>query len=139
MEEKSLNLTLSERAALDGYLANLCGQYGDRLERVVLFGSKARGDFAPESDLDILVVLHDGDWRLRDAVALAAFDPMIEHGVVLSPLIVDVADYLWWQEHNAPIYRNICAEGVDLWTKPRQLSSKSVWSAQKKSCVLRAS
>jgi uncharacterized protein len=125
MDEKPLNLTSSERAALDGYLTNLRRQYGDRLVRVVLFGSKARGDFDIESDLDVLVVLHDGDWRLRDAVALAAFDPMIEHGVVLSPLIVDVADYAWWQEHNAPIYRNICAEGVDLWTKPPQPSSKS--------------
>jgi hypothetical protein len=125
MDERPLNLTFSERAALDGYLVNLCQQYGDKLVRVVLFGSKARGDFETESDLDVLVVLHDGDWRLRDAVALAAFDPMIEHGVVLSPLIVDVADYAWWQEHNAPIYRNICAEGIDLWTKPLQPSSKS--------------
>lgn len=93
---------------------------------MVLFGSKARGDFDPESDLDVLVVLRDGDWRLRDAVALAAFEPMIEYGVVLSPLIVDSADYAWWQEHNTPIYRNICAEGIELWTKPPQRSSRSV-------------
>jgi uncharacterized protein len=114
VNEKSLSLTASERAALDGYLANLHRQYGDRLVRVVLFGSKARGDFDVESDLDVLVVLHDGDWHLRDAVALAVFEPMIENGVVLSPLIVDIADYAWWQKHNAPIYRNICAEGVEL-------------------------
>jgi predicted nucleotidyltransferase len=125
VNEKSLSLTASERAALDGYLANLHRQYGDRLVRVVLFGSKARGDFDVESDLDVLVVLHDGDWRLRDGVALAAFEPMIENGVVLSPLIVDIADYVWWPKHDAPIYRNICAEGVELWTKPPQLSSTS--------------
>ena len=31
--------------------------YGDRLERVILFGSQARGDATPESDVDVLVVL----------------------------------------------------------------------------------
>lgn len=36
--------------------------YGPRLERVVLFGSQARGDATPESDVDVLVVLH-GDVR----------------------------------------------------------------------------
>jgi predicted nucleotidyltransferase len=33
--------------------------YGDRLDRVVLFGSYARGDFHNESDIDYLVVLRD--------------------------------------------------------------------------------
>ena len=32
--------------------------YGPRLERLVLFGSQARGDAAPDSDVDVLVVLH---------------------------------------------------------------------------------
>lgn len=36
--------------------------YGPRLERLVLFGSQARGDAAPDSDVDVLVVLH-GDVR----------------------------------------------------------------------------
>ncbi len=31
--------------------------YGERLKRIVLFGSQARGDADPESDIDVLVVL----------------------------------------------------------------------------------
>ena len=31
--------------------------YGERLVRMVLFGSQARGDAEPESDIDVLVVL----------------------------------------------------------------------------------
>lgn len=31
--------------------------YGDRLQRLILFGSQARGDATPESDVDVLVVL----------------------------------------------------------------------------------
>ena len=99
-------------------MAGLREQHGHRLVRVVLFGSRARGEGDAESDLDVLVVVDDGDWRFRDVVALVAFEPMIEYGVVLSPLVVDQADYIWWQEHRAPIYRSISAEGVVLWTKP---------------------
>jgi len=40
------------RAALDA-------MYGDRLERVVLFGSRARGDARPDSDYDVAVFLRD--------------------------------------------------------------------------------
>lgn len=33
--------------------------YGERLERVILYGSYARGDFHAESDVDYLAVLRD--------------------------------------------------------------------------------
>ena len=35
--------------------------YGDRLERVVLFGSRARGDARPDSDYDVAVFLNEPD------------------------------------------------------------------------------
>ena len=41
---------LKFRAALDD-------AYGDRIERVVLFGSRARGDARPDSDWDVAVFL----------------------------------------------------------------------------------
>src|SRR4051795_345882 len=58
------------RAALDE-------MYGDRLERVVLFGSKARGDAGENSDYDIAVFLKDLkegdlDTRQRELDRLAA-------------------------------------------------------------------
>jgi predicted nucleotidyltransferase len=31
--------------------------YGEQLDKIVLFGSQARGDATPESDIDILIVL----------------------------------------------------------------------------------
>jgi predicted nucleotidyltransferase len=125
MSARALRLSRADQGALDAYIARLHNQYRDRLQRVVLFGSKARGDADAASDLDVLVVLDDGDWRLRDAVALLAFEPMMEHGVVLSPLVVDTNHYVWWQRHNAPIYHNIVTDGVELWTKPQAPLSKS--------------
>jgi uncharacterized protein len=40
------------------FRAALAEMYGDRLERVVLFGSRARGDAQPDSDYDVAVFLN---------------------------------------------------------------------------------
>ena len=45
--------------------------YGPALDRVVLFGSRARGDAGPESDYDVAVFLKHMDNRLAEAYRLA--------------------------------------------------------------------
>src|SRR5260370_40242802 len=52
---------------LTRFRAALAEVYGDRLERVVLFGSRARGDAHTEADYDIAVFL--GDLTGRDRAA----------------------------------------------------------------------
>lgn len=47
-----------ERQILDEVTAVLHKHYRERLSRVVLFGSRARREHQPDSDYDILVVLH---------------------------------------------------------------------------------
>lgn len=54
---RQTHLAGHERAALSALVARLHQHYGNDLRRVVLFGSKARGDFNSESDLDVLVVV----------------------------------------------------------------------------------
>jgi predicted nucleotidyltransferase len=47
-----------ENPILAKFRAALAETYGDRLERVVLFGSRARGDAQPDSDYDVAVFLN---------------------------------------------------------------------------------
>jgi predicted nucleotidyltransferase len=44
---------ISSDPILNRFRAALMNSYGDRLERAVLFGSRARGDYRPDSDYDI--------------------------------------------------------------------------------------
>lgn len=73
----------------------LDAMYGERLERVVLFGSRARGDARPDSDYDVAVFLRDiGDyWKERMRLADLRTEIMREMDVFLEaqPFAVDQA------------------------------------------------
>ncbi len=111
-------LTAQEKAALNEFVRRLRQTYGDDILLVRLFGSKVRGDSDTESDLDVLVVVRGNDrWPYWGNIVDMTSDLLLSHGVVISPLIVDDAQYMQLRHLRAPIYRNVEAEGVDLWTR----------------------
>jgi len=77
------------RAALDEI-------YGERIERVVLFGSRARGDARPDSDYDVAVFLKDLDGFGKEAGRIAEIetDILSETGVVINALPLQAGSYL---------------------------------------------
>ncbi|MBI2325484.1 MAG: nucleotidyltransferase domain-containing protein [Chloroflexi bacterium] len=68
--------------------------YGDRLRTVLLFGSWARGDAHPESDIDLLVVLDrvEDVWREHDRVDDVLYRRSLDNNTVISAIIVSAAD-----------------------------------------------
>lgn len=66
------------------------------LSRIVLFGSRARGDNEPDSDMDVLVVLDGSVSReSEEYVRFCAWELSYENGVVIFPLVVERAE---WEE-----------------------------------------
>ena len=57
-----------ERSVLDEMVRRIVQEVDPR--RIILFGSAARGDAGPDSDVDILVVMPDGAHRRRTAQVL---------------------------------------------------------------------
>ena len=52
------------------YKESLQNLYGDELVELILFGSYARGDARPDSDVDLLVVANTVDGPRRESVRL---------------------------------------------------------------------
>jgi predicted nucleotidyltransferase len=86
--------------------------YGDRIERIVLFGSRARGDAHQDSDYDIAVFLRDLTDRWREARRLAALetDILAETGAFIHAMPYRAGSY----RERTPLMYEIRREGVDL-------------------------
>jgi UTP:GlnB (protein PII) uridylyltransferase len=88
--------------------------YGDRLDQVILYGSYARGDFHPESDVDYLVVLRDNNFRQfqeADKYWDLTWDSWLQYGVWLSIRAVYIDKY---QQSDLFFFRNVRSEGITL-------------------------
>lgn len=85
--------------------------YGDRLVKLVLYGSQARGDAAPDSDIDVLVVLQ-GTVSPCEEIALTINDVAevsLDHHVVVACVFVSAEQF---DHERSPLLLNIRREGV---------------------------
>ena len=128
--ERLSHLKPQERAALQEYLRRLRARFAGRILHVILYGSRARGEGDEESDLDVLVVVDDGDWRFHDEVALEALEPSLEHSISISPLIWSRKHYDKHKKWRLLFYRNLERDGISLWTRPRRLLRSSTGSKE---------
>lgn len=88
-------------------------EYQDRLDRLILYGSQARGDALPTSDIDILIVLQDpvnSSMEIRHTSQfIAKF--CLEHNLLVSRLFLPRSRF---ETENSPLLRNIRQDGIVL-------------------------
>lgn len=83
---------------------------GDAIEEIILFGSVARGDDRSDSDIDILVITSDEDFRLREYLTGLAFDLLMQAGERLSVKVISRADVAAHRQY--PFIRHVLRDGV---------------------------
>lgn len=99
------------RAILDELKQRFAVLYGQRLVRMVLYGSHARGDAVKGSDIDVLVVLK-GPVNAYDEVSRTGHivtDLSLQHDEVICCVFVDEDRFA---TRNGPLLRNVRKEGV---------------------------
>lgn len=97
---------------LKRFRAELDALYGDRIERVVLFGSRARGDAREDSDYDVAVFLHDLTDRRNEVRQIVPIivDIIDETGVVIHATPFPAGSH----NNRTSLMREIRLEGVEL-------------------------
>ncbi len=108
---ESTSLTNNERKAVEATVRMLKSQFS--IEKVILFGSKARGDYDKHSDIDLLVVasrlLH---WKEEKAIVGALFDIGMEYDVIFSPLFTYSDEWENGIFTEFPVYQEISQDGA---------------------------
>ena len=110
---------------MPGMINNLLGQYvevvreiyGDRLKSVILYGSYARGDFRPDSDIDIMILADLTEMEIEDfgrQLSWSTYDFNEEHETDIKPIAKSDAHFKKWQGVY-PFYTNVQQEGVELY------------------------
>lgn len=85
--------------------------YGDQVDRILLYGSRARGDERPDSDIDILIVLKD-DFNYSEMLRLSsdlAAALSLENDVVISRAFVSREQF---ENRHTPFIMNVRRESV---------------------------
>ena len=117
--KKQEPLSTREQEALDVFVRRLYTCYGDRVRSAVLFGSKARGDAGPDSDVDLLVTLADDDPHLRSEVRRLAARVSLEYDLFLSVRAVGRSQWAELARYRFPLYQAVISEGIDLTRQPQ--------------------
>ena len=91
---------------------------GNRVKRIILYGSYARGDFNEKSDIDIMILTDLTDNEIveyRDNISNIAYDIEWNNNfdIYLSPLLKNLDKFNYWLEA-LPFYMNVQKEGVIL-------------------------
>ena len=92
--------------------------YGSHVRQIILYGSYARGDFRPDSDVDIMILVDMADLELKAyAQQLSYMTYDFQYGSMtldIKPIAKSEAHFNKWVV-NYPFYSNVHKEGVILY------------------------
>jgi len=81
--------------------------------RIILFGSAARGEIGPDSDIDVLVVMPDGTHRLNTAQYL--YRQLSGFGFPVDILVATPSVLEKHKDNIGLIYRTVLTEGKEIY------------------------
>lgn len=105
------------KGMLDQYVTEIKKIYGPYLRKVILYGSYARGDFRPDSDVDIMILVDISDLELKEysqQLSYMTYDFKLDNDLDIKPIAKSEEHFERWMI-NYPFYANIHKEGMVLY------------------------
>lgn len=116
IKKKLLNLQLPDRElkVIRLFTSQVKKSVGKDLKTIALFGSKARGDYNKESDIDIYVVVKKNKMKNIDKVSEITADILSDYDILLSPVVYSEFEEQKNLEMNSFFFEAVKNEGIPL-------------------------
>ena len=102
---------------LKQYVKEIKKIYGLSLQKIILYGSYARGDYVQDSDIDIMILVNMSDEEIfgkRHELSNITFDYNFDYGIQIMPVVKNMEHFNHWIGAY-PFYNNVQKEGVELY------------------------
>ncbi|MDE3056819.1 MAG: nucleotidyltransferase domain-containing protein, partial [Bacteroidota bacterium] len=86
-----------------------------QVRKVVIFGSRVRGDFHGSSDLDVMIIIDQMDIEVKDKVIHILHEAELEYDVPLSPVLYTAHEYEMNKKLGSPFFERVEKEGIVLY------------------------
>jgi len=103
-----------DRRAVEAFVERVWQTYSKRVQQIILFGSKARGDSHAHSDIDVLLIANEEDWRFRHAISGIAADVSLACDVLIGPRVIGQERWARMCRHRFTFCENVQADGIEL-------------------------
>ncbi len=107
-------LSQSETEALEELKLTLQGFLGEELKDLILFGSKARGEAEPESDIDVAILVETLTRERKRQIFDLVAEIELKYLVVISSLVLSVEEFGHLKSREKRIALDIESEGIPL-------------------------
>lgn len=107
-------MSIASRGDIDRFVAEIEREFGSRLDRVVLYGSYARDEPVPGSDIDVAILVTEKRRDDRKRAFDVARDFILDEGLRFSPRVFEVNEFEQKVEDGYGFYRNVRNEGIEV-------------------------
>ena len=107
-------LSTNERLAVNKFMDNLKQEYSHAVFQVLIYGSSIRGERSPDSDIDLLIITRDDNWREHEPIRFLAARLSNEYEVFLSIRLMSLARFRNLRTIQPFFFQNIQQESLEL-------------------------
>ncbi len=107
-----MDLRGAEKKALMELRKKIKGLLGDRLSGFILFGSRARGDYNKESDIDLAIIVRGLSRELKKEILDEVAETEFNHLTPLSVFVISKDDFDRLKKRERRIALDIEREGI---------------------------